>query len=1067
MNLKQLGDNLYKYSQKLFNKIYKSKIPLRKDIILDIILILLVVALSVWAGKGVFKYNIYYTHDFDHHIARSYDAIKTIMEGHFPLRWAGSLNYFCGVPIFNFFYPLLYYLVIILEFVTNRVIFPLKLISFLTLPVSAVFFYLWMKEEVKDKVASFTASMLYLFAPYRFSLIFVRGSPEYLAYAIFPIYLFLFSLLFKSEDNKRYFLAFITSLLGGLLTISHNFSVMFMMPIVLGYLIFKLYSQKIKIIGKQSLFLFITFISSFGMGAFFIGPALLEEKFTKIGKVDIVKYTEHFPEFWQLIRSKWGYFYSAPGTVNDGMSFMLGYSQWVLLGFVLIFLVYQLYKNRKHIEFYFSKNLWLIILFVLSTFTIFMMLPNSDPIWQAVPIIQQIQFPWRLLGIAVFFISALSGYFLVRLKGIIYWIIILFLITLAIIGNRNNLLPQPITAEEIYRYSDFEKLHYNRYTTTTLGDDIVYVDAPEACYFTTPLVSDSSGNIIKGELINSGNTYGLLKFTLDKSKITAKNIIFRLGYFPGAYKLNINGSQETSYNECLGRVCLDQASLRDGENFISWQIVQTPIEKIFNVVTVAFLIGWILFLIINRLDNQTKKRLLKYIPVLVVFAIFLILRFYNLDKRVLFGWDQERDAWAIKELLSGKLTLIGPRVLGPEGFFLPPYFFYLLTPFYFIFKQNPSGMLGFLIFYNILFFITAYFLLKKIFDLRTSFVFLFIWAVISAAISIDTIAWNPLLIPLFFIALIFSLWKFKNNMQFLIFGLLLGLGISFHVQFLLLSPLVLPFLANPIKNIWKSLKNIGLVVFGSLIPFIPLFIFDLRHGFINLKQILLFAEVTKEKDFLAFLPVWRNFVSFISSLNVGLFISVIFFFFIISILYFLQKREEEREKRKILIGLLLSWLFFPIGFAFYGQRPSEYYFIYLITIIVLSISLFISKLWKEGKVKTGILILGALVLILLQYPFKILKNNSNSLYYKREAVKFLSVVTDQKDKFNISFDTLPNEDTGFRYLINYYKVPFTNNPQDTLFEITVPAARKTDAFVFGNMGVYIPKSWLENNWVGK
>src|SRR4030042_6050592 len=745
--MEKLRNKLFGSFKKISGKFQNNTTGSRKSLIIDIVFILLLVVLAGWAGKGIFKYNIYYTHDFDHHIARSYDAIKTIMEGYFPLRWAGSLNYFCGVPIFNFFYPLLYYLVIILEFVTNRVILPLKIISFLTLPISAVFFYLWMKNEIRDKIASFTASILYLFAPYRFSLIFVRGSPEYLAYAIFPIYLFLFSVLLKSESKKKYFLSFITSLVGGLLTISHNFTVMFMMPIVLGYLIYKLYSQKIKIIGKQSLLIFATLISSFGIGAFFIGPALLEEKFTKIGIVDIVKYTEHFPELWQLIRSKWGYFYSAPGTVNDNISFMLGYAQGALLGFVLIFLIYQLYLNKNRIKYYFAKNLWLIILFFLSIFTIFMMLPNSRPIWELIPIVQQIQFPWRLLGIAIFFISVLSGYFLVRLKVISYWVLTLLLIIVAIVGNRNHLLPQPITAEELYRYSNFEKLHYNRYTTTTLGDDVIYVDSQASCNFDTPLVTDESKNVIKGELVNSGNTYGFLKFTLDKNEISSNKILFRLGYFPNIYKLNVNGNDVKTYDECLGRVCLDRSSLKDGENFISWHIVQTPIEKVFNVVTLVFLLGWILFLIFNRLNSQKKKKLLEYIPILVVFIIYSFFRFYNMDKRVGFGWDQERDAWVIKEILSGKLTLIGPRVLGPEGFFLPPYFFYILTPFYFIFKQNPSGILGFIVFYNILFFVTAFYVLKKAFDLKTSFVFLFIWTVISAAISIDTLAWNPLLIP--------------------------------------------------------------------------------------------------------------------------------------------------------------------------------------------------------------------------------------------------------------------------------------------------------------------------------
>jgi len=67
----------------------------------------------------------------------------------------------------------------------------------------------------------------------------------------------------------------------------------------------------------------------------------------------------------------------------------------------------------------------------------------------------------------------------------------------------------------------------------------------------------------------------------------------------------------------------------------------------------------------------------------------LFLRLYKLDTRLPFGWEQERDAFFVRDILRGKLTLIGPRVVGPGGFFLPPYFFYLLSPFYFLFKLNP------------------------------------------------------------------------------------------------------------------------------------------------------------------------------------------------------------------------------------------------------------------------------------------------------------------------------------------------------------------------------------------
>ena len=105
----------------------------------------------------------------------------------------------------------------------------------------------------------------------------------------------------------------------------------------------------------------------------------------------------------------------------------------------------------------------------------------------------------------------------------------------------------------------------------------------------------------------------------------------------------------------------------------------------------------------------------KFILLLMVFFVFCYFRFYNLDKRISFGWDQERDAYQIRDLIiNHKLTLIGPRVVGPEGFFLAPYYTYLLTPFYLISNLHPIGSSYLLIIYNLLFFFTAYYVIKKI-----------------------------------------------------------------------------------------------------------------------------------------------------------------------------------------------------------------------------------------------------------------------------------------------------------------------------------------------------------------
>jgi hypothetical protein len=178
-----------------------------RKVVFRVLIWIILIGAVAWAGKGLFKYQFYSTHDLDHHLARSYDAVQTFAEGQLPLRWAGTLNYGCGVPIFNFFYPLLYYLVIIVFSFSKDMFLSFKIISFLSLLIGTAFFYLWAKNETGDKWVGLAGAILYLYAPYRFLLIYVRGSPEYLAYAIWPVVLYFYSLAFK-EVNFRKFLWF-------------------------------------------------------------------------------------------------------------------------------------------------------------------------------------------------------------------------------------------------------------------------------------------------------------------------------------------------------------------------------------------------------------------------------------------------------------------------------------------------------------------------------------------------------------------------------------------------------------------------------------------------------------------------------------------------------------------------------------------------------------------------------------------------------------------------------------------------------------------------------------------
>ncbi len=1038
---------------------------------LSLLLIVILGLLSFWAGKGLFKYNVHSTHDGNHHIARSYDAIETIKEGHFPLRWAGSLNYDCGAPIFNFFYPLFYYLVIIFNVIVGQVYLSLKLVSFFSLLIGTIFFYLWLKNETKNIWAAFGGAILYLFAPYRFLLIFVRESPEFLAYALLPVVLYLFSLCFERNSLKKFvFLAFLSALAGGLLTISHNFTVMFLMPVILVYLIIKTIYSKPDL--KRKLTIGFVYLSSLGLGAFFIFPALLEKKFTKIGLESFLDFRQHFPTLGQLIKSPWGYFYSAPGVVDDGMSFQLGYAHWLVLLIMTIFFGLVLFRNKKLPKIKLNKNnVWLLLFGLLSVGSIFLILPWSLPVWEAVPIIQQIQFSWRILGLAVFAISALFAFFLAKRKTNILILLLVPVVGLAIYGNRNHLLPQPVSVEDLHLYDDFDQFHYHRHSTTTLGDDIIAPSAAESCSFDTSLIVYADGEPIEHSIVSRGNTHGFVKFIADKEKLTENGIRLGLGYFPGAYRFNTANGEVSQYQDCRGQICILGSEFRDGENYISWQVVQTPIQRIFNFVSILFLLVWLtglVWFVILKKTSISKNNLFVGLGFLIVFGLFAYFRFSNLPRRIIFNWDQERDATIIRDMVTFKKpVLIGPRVLGPGGFFLPPTFYYLLMPFYLIANLNPSAMIWLLVFYNLAFFIFGGLIVKKMFGWKTSLIFLFLWSIGLQFVSVDTISWNPLIIPIMVLFFMFLIDKFLSKSRpfsSLLLGLVLGLGISFHIQFLGLIPLLLVSVFLK-KDMARKFHNLFLVLVGATIPFLPLLIFDLRHGFINLGLVynLIFSTGVKE-GFGSFLPVWQNVVNSLLRIDGNISVGIVFYLIVFFVIIFLYKKTAKKDFWK---GILGAWVLFPIAFAVWGKRPSEYYFNYLLPIIVLSFSVFAVTYTERLK---GFLKLASILIVLLA-TFLVSRNtcsllavNKKSLYYKEQTAIFLSQATKDSSAFNISFDVPLGDDAGYRYLFDYWQVASSNDFKDPLIEV-VSFPEKNVHFKFGGAGLSFPSGWLEDNWL--
>ncbi len=449
-----------------------------------------------------------------------------------------------------------------------------------------------------------------------------------------------------------------------------------------------------------------------------------------------------------------------------------------------------------------------------------------------------------------------------------------------------------------------------------------------------------------------------------------------------------------------------------------------------------------------------KNKLLKspLIFAVLIFLLFAILRFYNLDKRIIFDWDQEQYSYQVKNIIQNKdLTLLGPRVQSDKGFFLGPYFTYVLIPFYLVNRLHPSALLYFIILYNLLFFAVSFFVIKKMFGTVHALSFLSLWSIVYLVINYDTIPWNPILIPLGVVLTWMAL--FKRN--YVILGLVLGFFVNMHFQFifLIIFSVIFLILDKNRKEIIK-LKNLLLFIFSFLILFIPLFLFDLRHDFLNTKLFFNFfasGDATPQRDLLSWLPVFINFAHPLIVIK-NIYLMFLFYASILIIFIFLAIKKRNFFRTFYQVTAFI-WIITLVFFSFYGKRPSEYYFVFLYPFIFIALTDFFLTIKKQY-------FLYLLFIFILATNFKAnqynLSENPRGLYYKDRAIKLLKNSIDLNKQFNISLNTPLGANNGYKYLIDWYEIRQSGNWQrDPLVEIRIPPG-KNDLTINGAIGLKIP-----------
>ena len=377
---------------------------MKKFIVSPVFWIILLCALPLLA---LLTRGLPVTHDGIDHVARIANFFRSLSEGNVVPRWAANLNWGYGHPILMFLYPLPSYLASLFHFFGLSFVDSTKLVFALSLVASGLCMYLWLASAF-GKRAGFIGGLLYVFAPYRFVDLYVRGAlGEHVAFVFPPLILYFL--------HKRHYVLF--SFAFAALILSHNAIALMFLPVIFSYAMYLfIFESKNKIVFIFNFFICTMF--GFGLSAFFWIPAFFEGKYTLRDIVttgDIV--TRFVPWSWFLY-SPWNY------GQGDTLTKSLGIAQWV--GVIAAIIAIWKTKTRR-------VRIMLVSILGILLFSFVMMTSWSGRIWMSITLLQKFQFPWRFLSVSVF-AAAILGAITFRQSKKIYLILYALFIMLVTVG---------------------------------------------------------------------------------------------------------------------------------------------------------------------------------------------------------------------------------------------------------------------------------------------------------------------------------------------------------------------------------------------------------------------------------------------------------------------------------------------------------------------------------------------------------------------------------------------------------------------------------------------------------
>ncbi len=546
-----------------------------------------------WA---ILRQDFFRVHDFTQG-ARVVEMATALKDGHFPALWSENLGYGYGMPLFEFYAPLPFYISALFYLLGFSLISSVKMLYIIPAIFTIWGSYLLGKKLFGTLGGIIVSSVITLF-PYRAVNLYIRGALSEI-WGMMTLPFILLGLIKTVRKEKYGWIILVFSIVT--LLISHNLTALMFLPfsIVFGaiYLLVEYFKKQWKL---QELFFQVFHLASyyflaFCISAFYTIPAFLEKGFTRLESTILAEYFDfrlHFVYLRQFFTENWGFGGSTYGPLDD-ISFYLGFGQLIGLFFLLFLFSKKLIKSCKKSQH--KKLLKDSILFftVIVIFLLSLLLTTAKTqfIWENIQILSFLQFPWRFLSVVAIFLGLSLGYISVyapnKLFKMIYTWVLFFVL---VIGNFLYFQPEKFISQSEasqYYYSESNRLRSEMSDTLP---DYIPIQVPHTKI--RPIAY--SEDIFSCDITDTcGFTYSMITNKVQKKQFLASTefetpVVFTVADFPG-WQVSIDGIKATHSFTEDGFITF---VLPSGEHMIDLELRSTPIRRNANSLSIFGLLAF-------------------------------------------------------------------------------------------------------------------------------------------------------------------------------------------------------------------------------------------------------------------------------------------------------------------------------------------------------------------------------------------------------------------------------------------------------------------------------------------